>query len=59
MLSISLQVALERQERRKLEVAAMDEYALQRMEIKDAVHKQRIEKASEEIRKEKVGYLEI
>ncbi|XP_072933141.1 small ribosomal subunit protein mS26 [Epargyreus clarus] len=40
------QVAAEREERRKQELAAMEEYALTRMEAKDKEIKERIEKAS-------------
>ncbi|KAG6451307.1 probable 28S ribosomal protein S26, mitochondrial [Manduca sexta] len=47
------QVALDREERRKQEVAAMEEYTLARMEAKDKELKARIEKASEKIREEK------
>ncbi|XP_026763763.1 probable 28S ribosomal protein S26, mitochondrial [Galleria mellonella] len=47
------QVALEREERRKKELAKMEEYALARMEAKDRELKERIEKASQEIRKQK------
>ncbi|XP_053615205.1 small ribosomal subunit protein mS26 [Plodia interpunctella] len=47
------QVALEREERRKKELAAMEEYALARMEAKDRERKEKLAKASEEIRKQK------
>lgn len=47
-------MALEREERRKQEIAAMEEYALLRMEKKDAQLRQKIQKASEEVRREKV-----
>ncbi|KAM3958873.1 mitochondrial ribosomal protein S26 [Aphomia sociella] len=47
------QVALEREERRKKELAAMEEYALARMEAKDRELQLRIEKASQEIKREK------
>ncbi|CAD0204964.1 unnamed protein product [Chrysodeixis includens] len=47
------QVALDRQERRKLEMAEQDEYALKRMERADVLQKERIAKASEEIRRQK------
>ncbi|XP_068619760.1 small ribosomal subunit protein mS26 [Battus philenor] len=47
------QVAAEREERRKKELEAMEEYALARMEAKDKELKERIAKASEKIRREK------
>ncbi|KAJ0172054.1 hypothetical protein K1T71_012027 [Dendrolimus kikuchii] len=47
------QVATEREERRKKEIAAMEEYALARMEKKDILLREKIEKASAEIRREK------
>lgn len=50
----NIQVAAEREERRKAELAAMEDYALRRMEAKDRELKERIAKASEEIRKQKV-----
>lgn len=49
------QLALEREDRRKLEVQAIEEYALNRMVQKDEKMKQRIEKAAEAIRREKVS----
>lgn len=48
------QVAAEREERRKIELAAMEEYALKRMEAKDKELQERILRASEEIKREKV-----
>lgn len=48
------QVALEREERRKQELIKMEEYALERMEAKDKELEERIKKASEQIRKQKV-----
>ncbi|XP_059051767.1 small ribosomal subunit protein mS26 [Achroia grisella] len=47
------QVALEREERRKNELAKMEEYALARMEAKDRELKEKIEKVSQEIRIQK------
>ncbi|KAJ8709404.1 hypothetical protein PYW07_009230 [Mythimna separata] len=47
------QVAVEREERRKLEVAALEEYALKKIEADDIKLKERIAKASEEIKKQK------
>lgn len=47
-------VALEREERRKKEIAAMEEYALSRMEKSDIALREKIEKASVEIRRQKV-----
>ncbi|CAH2227287.1 jg11775, partial [Pararge aegeria aegeria] len=46
-------VAAEREERRKLELAAMEDYAFKRMETKDTEFKKRITKASEQIREQK------
>lgn len=48
------EIALEREERQKKELAKLEEYALQRMEKVDAEIKEKIAKASEEIRREKV-----
>lgn len=53
------QVALEREERRKKELAKMEERALAHMEVKDQALRARIERASEEIRKQKVRLLEF
>ena len=50
----NIQVAAEREERRKTELAAMEDYILKRMEAKDQELRDKISKASEEIRKEKV-----
>ncbi|KAJ8711963.1 hypothetical protein PYW08_008917 [Mythimna loreyi] len=47
------QVAVEREERRKLEVAALEEYALKKIEADDIKLKERIAKASEEIKIQK------
>ncbi|XP_047034588.1 probable 28S ribosomal protein S26, mitochondrial [Helicoverpa zea] len=47
------QVAAEREERRKHEVAALEEYALKRMEALDKLKEAKIAKAAEEIRKQK------
>ncbi|KAL4705209.1 hypothetical protein ACJJTC_000207 [Scirpophaga incertulas] len=47
------QVSLEREERRKIQLAEMEEYALARMEAKDKQLREKIEKASEEIRIQK------
>ncbi|XP_028159504.1 small ribosomal subunit protein mS26 [Ostrinia nubilalis] len=47
------QVALEREERRKQELVKMEEAALMRMEAKDRELRERIQKASEQIRREK------
>ncbi|XP_045454492.1 probable 28S ribosomal protein S26, mitochondrial [Melitaea cinxia] len=49
----NMQVAAEREERRKIELAAMEEYALKRMEAKDMELQERILRASEEIKREK------
>lgn len=48
------QVAVEREERRKLEVAALEEYALKKMQEQDQRLKDRIAKATEEIQIQKV-----
>lgn len=53
------QVALEREERRKQELIKMEEYALERMEAKDKELEERIKKASEQIRKQKVCLMKI
>ncbi|CAH4027393.1 probable 28S ribosomal protein S26, mitochondrial [Pieris brassicae] len=47
------QIASNREERRKKELEAMEEFALLRMEAKDKALKERIERASEKIKKEK------
>lgn len=47
------QVALEREVRRKKEIAALEEYALARMEKKDQLLRKKIEQASAEIRRQK------
>ncbi|XP_011555224.3 probable 28S ribosomal protein S26, mitochondrial [Plutella xylostella] len=47
------QVATEREERRRAELEKMEAHALQRMEAKDRELEKRIERASEEIRKQK------
>ncbi|XP_023954047.1 probable 28S ribosomal protein S26, mitochondrial [Bicyclus anynana] len=47
------QVAAEREERRKVELAAMEDFALKRMEVKDAEMKDKIAIASEKIREQK------
>ncbi|XP_022123028.2 probable 28S ribosomal protein S26, mitochondrial [Pieris rapae] len=47
------QIAADREERRKKELEAMEEFALLRMETKDKALKERIERASEKIKKEK------
>ncbi|XP_047537345.1 probable 28S ribosomal protein S26, mitochondrial [Vanessa atalanta] len=47
------QVAAEREQRRKIELAAMEDYALKRIEAKDKEFKERIARASAEIRREK------
>ncbi|XP_045779506.1 probable 28S ribosomal protein S26, mitochondrial [Maniola jurtina] len=49
----NIQVAAEREERRKAELAAMEEYALRRMEAKDTELRDRIAKASEKIKEQK------
>lgn len=51
------QVAQEREERRKLEIQAMEEHALKRMEIVDQKLKERIAIASEAVKREKVIYI--
>lgn len=48
------QVALDREERRKIEIAEQDEYALKRMERADKQKRERIAQVSEEIRRQKV-----
>lgn len=50
----NVQVAADREERRSRELAEMEEYALNRMETKDREHRERIAKASEAIKREKV-----
>ncbi|CAG9568374.1 unnamed protein product [Danaus chrysippus] len=47
------EVAAEREQRRKIELAAMEEYTLKRMEEKDKEMREKIEKASAEIRLQK------
>ncbi|XP_026739344.1 probable 28S ribosomal protein S26, mitochondrial [Trichoplusia ni] len=47
------QVALDREERRKIEIAEQDEYALKRMERADKRKRERIAQVSEEIRRQK------
>ncbi|CAH2054060.1 unnamed protein product, partial [Iphiclides podalirius] len=47
------QVAAEREERRKKELEAMEEYALKRIEAKDKALRKRIVKASEKIKVQK------
>ncbi|CAF4881011.1 unnamed protein product [Pieris macdunnoughi] len=47
------QIASDREERRKKELEAMEEFALLRMEAKDKALKERIDRASEKIKKEK------
>lgn len=49
-----VQVAAERDERRRRELAEMEEYTLKRMETKDKELREKIAKASEAIRREKV-----
>ncbi|KAI8437343.1 hypothetical protein MSG28_011684 [Choristoneura fumiferana] len=46
-------VAAEREERRKVELAAREEHILGRMQVKDQKLAERIEKAAEEIRNQK------
>lgn len=48
------QVAMEREERRKIQVAAHEEYALKRMEAHDSKLKERIAIASKEVKLQKV-----
>ncbi|RVE52583.1 hypothetical protein evm_002702 [Chilo suppressalis] len=47
------QVAAEREERRKIQLAEMEELALAKMEAKDKELKERLEKAAEEVRRQK------
>ncbi|XP_047511309.1 probable 28S ribosomal protein S26, mitochondrial [Pieris napi] len=47
------QIASDREERRKKELEAMEEFSLLRMEAKDKALKERIDRASEKIKKEK------
>ncbi|CAG9793213.1 unnamed protein product [Diatraea saccharalis] len=47
------EVAAEREERRKIQLAEMEEYALAHMEVKDRELKERIEKATKEIKRQK------
>lgn len=49
----NIQVSLEREERRKAEVQALEERALKKIEVVDQMIKERIAKASEEILREK------
>ncbi|CAB3224807.1 unnamed protein product [Arctia plantaginis] len=49
----NLEVAKEREERRKLEIQAIEEHALKRIEADDLKLKERIAKASAEIKREK------
>lgn len=49
-----LQVAADREDRRKHQLAEMEEYTLSRMETKDRELRERIAKASEAIKREKV-----
>lgn len=55
----NLEVAKEREERRKLEIQALEEHALKRMEEADLKLKERIAKASVEIKREKVMKLNL
>lgn len=48
-------MAAEREERQRRELAKMEEYSLRRMEIKDQELRDKIAKASEAIRREKVN----
>lgn len=50
-------VALERDERRKREIASMEEYTMARIEAKDKELRARIERASKEIKREKVAMI--
>lgn len=49
------QVAAEREERRKVEVLALEEFALKRMEEQDQIMKERIARAAEEIKRQQVN----